>query len=902
MVLTCPGLVFSPEKRLNWRMHQYRQLFVLLIMMLGWGVAQTQAQSSEIRGNLAEVRIVGVSDPTQERIIRASISARPGIPAARVDLEAERNLILSIGSFSEVSLSIEDRGQGPVLFIQVRENPTIAEVVLEGLHPSFDRTQLLTILNDQHLLTPGLIYNTRRAQEAIATIQQIYRESAGFPFEPPVTLDVQPVDEGAERGTPVRLVYTVTENVPLTEVTFEGNTVLEDEVLENIFAPLERTGEFNIEQYIPAVQEVERAYSDRGFRQSGVNRAATHLEGGTLAVRFQEYRIASIDTTAVGISPQDLTLQVGDLFNYDVLLQDIRRLAAGRSSDIRIDPVFFEGRVRVIFRTGPPESAGPVEAIDIEGNTVFTDEQLRELLILSEADTFTSALAEEDFRRLQAHYADAGYALVNQPDFNYIDGTYVQRIQEVRIAAYDVTFEGEEERTDETVITRYLPDVGSVFNQEELRRGLLQVARLGAVQPLTFNLTAVDPNVPTEALVTIPVREAQTRTFTPQLTYATDTGLTAAVSYGDTNFLGQAHSFNGEITAQSTPLGLKLGGSINYSIPWLYVDVLDFLEVPTSVSASLFSTVASGQQITDQGLPRVNFPGTNIPVFIGEYSQRDTGFGFSIGRPIFQNTTLRFSARFGYTAYYLEPPRLGVCDEEDLQKAQPDCMIPTEEAAAYLPQSGTSSFINTAVVYDDRDSIEYPRTGVAATGRLGLGFGSDFRNPETNEQQRYSYQQLEFGIKTYVMLQDIFPDLDDPNHVLAFRINAGHQFGGLYPTSRYFVVGDTPNEATQIRGYRREDFAPSRTYVTSSVEYRYDFGLDTFATQTIIGIVFIDLGYASSVPGFADYGTALFGSAGLGMQLNLGFGGFALPPIRLDYGFSQRSPSGRFSFRLGPVF
>ena len=882
-------------------MHQYRQLFVLFVIMLGCGFVQAQTQPTEIRGNLSEVRILGVSDPTQERIIRASISARPGTPAARVNLEAERNLILSIGSFSEVSLSIEDRGQGPVLLIQVRENPPIAEVVLEGLHPGFNQEQILRGLSDQHLLTPGTIYNTRRAQEALATIQQIYRDS-GFPFEPPVTLDVQPVDENAERGTPVRLIYTITENVPLIDVTFEGNTVLGDDILEPIFAPLERTGEFSIEQYIPALQAVERAYNERGYRQSGVNRATTRLTDGTLNVRFQEYRIASIDTTAIGLSPQDLTLQVGDLFNYDVLLQDIQRLAAGRSSDIRIDPVFFEGRVRVIFRTGPPESAGPVNAIEIEGNTVFSDEELRELLLLSESDTFTSALAEEDFRRIQARYAEAGYALVNQPNYNYIDGTYVQRLQEVRIAGYDVVFEGEEARTDETVITRYLPDVGTVFNQEELRLGLLQVARLGAVQPLTFQLSAVDPNVPNEALVTIPVRELQTRTFTPQLSYATDAGLTAAVSYGDTNFFGQAHNFNIEVNAQSTPLGLRLGGNISYTVPWLYVDQLDFQEVPTSFSVGLFSTIVSGQQIFEAGQPRVDFPGTNTPVFIGDYSQRDTGFGFSIGRPIFANTTLRFSARFAYTAYYLEPPRLGVCDEEDLQESLPECMLPTEEAAAFLPQSGSSTVINTTLVYDDRDSIEFPRQGLAALGRVGFGFGTDFRNPETGQQQSYSYQQFEVGLKTYVMLQTLFPDLNDRNHVLAFKINAGHQFGGLYPTSRFFVVGDTPNEATQIRGFRREDFLPSRTYVTGSAEYRYDFGFDSFATETVIGIVWVDLGYASSVPGFPEYSAPLFGSAGIGVQLNLGFGGFNLPPIRLDYGFSERNPGGKFSFRLGPVF
>ena len=70
----------------------------------------------------------------------------------------------------------------------------------------------------------------------------------------------------------------------------------------------------------------------------------------------------------------------------------------------------------------------------------------------------------------------------------------------------------------------------------------------------------------------------------------------------------------------------------------------------------------------------------------------------------------------------------------------------------------------------------------------------------------------------------------------------------------------------------------------------------------MIGIAFLDFGYASSVPDFPDYGAPIFAGAGIGVQVNLGFGGVLLPALRLDYGFSQRNPSGVFSFRIGPVF
>jgi outer membrane protein insertion porin family len=144
--------------------------------------------------------------------------------------------------------------------------------------------------------------------------------------------------------------------------------------------------------------------------------------------------------------------------------------------------------------------------------------------------------------------------------------------------------------------------------------------------------------------------------------------------------------------------------------------------------------------------------------------------------------------------------------------------------------------------------------------------------------------------------------VSDPNHVFAVRLNVGHQFGGFYPDSRRFIVGRTLLDRTSIRGYTDTDFDPSRTYATASLEYRYDFGLSTFATETVVGIVFVDVGYASNVPGYPVYESPIYASAGVGVQVDLGFGGVALPPLRFDYGFSERNRGGVFSFRIGTVF
>ena len=73
-----------------------------------------------VSGPLVDVQIIGASE-TNERLIRVNLVARPGTIAERIDLEAERNRLLAMGTFAEVSLGLEDRGRGAILVVRVRD-------------------------------------------------------------------------------------------------------------------------------------------------------------------------------------------------------------------------------------------------------------------------------------------------------------------------------------------------------------------------------------------------------------------------------------------------------------------------------------------------------------------------------------------------------------------------------------------------------------------------------------------------------------------------------------------------------------------------------------------------------------------------------------------------------------
>ncbi len=875
------------------------RLFLALLLLVAPLVAYGQGN---VQGKLVEVRVTGTT--TYADIVRTIVTSRVGTPASSIDLEAERNRIYSLGTFESVTLGLESSPAGPILVISVVENPRVGEIEFEG-NPTIPADSLLEALRVTNLLEPGRVYNTTRAEEAKETIRQLYRQ-AGFPFDVDVELTVSPAPDLASSAedVPVRLTYTVDEAAAVEEVAFEGNSVLTDADLAALFQGLERAGQFDPQLYAETVKAVSTRYWNQGYRGSGVDPNTTSLERGVLTVRVLELKIASIDTTALGVDPGALKIKPGELFNYDELLAEVKRLARGRSSDVQLQAaVSPSGGVRVTFRLGAPETAGTVDHIVLEGNTVLEAADIVKLLELQVGDTFTSVLAQEDFQNIVRAYQAAGYRVVTRPDFSYDDGTYVQRITELKIAGYELRYDGDPSSTRESVVTRYLPKVGTVVSDKKIVEGLRQVASLGVVDVQNYALEAVDAQ--DEALVVISLGKRQTGELRPAAQYATDTGFSGSLAYSEKNFLGLAHTVGAEVDVLNTDIGIMLGGRLSYAIPWLYVDALDFQDVPTALNLSLFSVVNNNNPLTAGNQTSVLYPGlADQPenhVRVGEYTVRSSGLGFSIGRPIADDTYLLVTANGAYNDYKLEPP-IGACDIQGGVVQNPtNCSVPSTFAVAYLPTSGLSAFTGARVTYDSRTDANFPADGLSAYGAVGVGFGNDLL--AGGARTTYIYEQVSSGVRAYVRLSDLMPaQVQDESHVFAVRLDLGHQFGGLYPASKRFTVGRTNDVATQIRGYTLEDFDLARTYATASFEYRYDFGLSTVATQTVIGLAFVDVGWSSSVPGFAEYATPVFAGAGLGVQVNLGFGGLILPAIRLDYAFSEKHPTGVFSFRVGPVF
>jgi len=791
---------------------------------------------------IREIRVEG-ADPVLATLAKIALPVRAGDEVAPEELGKLAEAVRETGYFEKVEVSLNDG----VLLVKVKPNPPIAEVRIEA--KAFPPEKLAAYLADQLALAPGTTYNPKKAEEARKLLSELYKKQ-GFPFAPEVRLESERQEDG------VHLVYRIEEEPPLTGLKITGAHWVPIDEIKNAFLPLMREKKFVWPLYLEAVQKVSSLYAERGYRGSGVDPERTYLADGVLTVAIRELKIARVDPDGLPESP----VQVGDPFNYDRIVEAVAELTRKLGREVKFDVQMEKDGVFVRFSLGE-KTYGVIREIRIEGATAFPEDELKAQLVQKVGDPFSPQLAEADFERLLAYYRKAGYALVPKPDFSFKDGVYTQRLHEVKIAGYRLEWEGGH-RTRDFVITRELPKPGSLFSVPAIREGIGKILRLGILAGPPEVRTEQGPTEDT-VIVVLKLKEGKTVVLAPAIAWSSQSGWSGQVSISDKNLWGRAHNASLNLSFVENDAGDNLSFSLSYQIPWLYIDVADFKEKPTSVRFSAYS------------IPYGNFPlkDENDEETGWEYTERRSGLSISASRPLTKRITLELGLEGQWVKTELEtldPPESSPYDED--------------AARALLPTNYANTLASTTVTYRDTDDPFYPTNGrvIQVHGGYGLVF------PEGEATQGFA--PLWATYKAY--------EAQDPERrsVFAVRVAGGALFGAP-PESRYFTMGGSEPELTMLRGYNPRSFTGTR-FFSSSIEYRYDFRFESVLTRTIIGIVFADLGSAW-MPGDE---LTLHSGFGVGVQLNLGYGAVQFPAIRLDYGFSIENPTGVLHFRIGPVF
>jgi outer membrane protein insertion porin family len=900
-------------------MRLFLGLAVVLWMSLGLGLAQGTP-----KGQLDDVVVVstiGTLDEALVGLVKVSISASVGDPVEGINLSEIPGQVELTGFFIAGSIKavlVVENGRN-ILRITVTPNPTIEKVEVKGISV-VPESEILRFLERNYNIAPGVMVSNNRLEEARQGLGQVYQQSIGFPFAPQVKFE-----QSKPVGNKVTITYTVNENAAVREVKIVGATLVPSGEILAQFQNLSGTGKFEIRTYFAGLRGVRDLYTKKGYGAntatgyigSGPSIEKSRLEDGVLTIQIEEVRIAAIDATALGIDPASLSQKPGDYFNYQTLIRETRGLARGRDKqvEIQLEPA-GDGSVLVTFVI-VDAPAGPIQTIRIVGNTALPTDRLRRLVTQKLGDTYNAQIAREiDYPAFAQAYSDAGFTLVSTPDVSYADGVYTIRVLEVRLVGYELKWRGVH-RSQDRIILRELPKVGGLLDFNKIRTSFRNIQALNILKDIRPDIKPAPSNKPEEVILVLELEEGNTGEVLPGLTFSTLDGFAGNLSYSERNAWGVGHRMNLTFQAQPNDAGQVVSGGFSYVIPWLDLNFLDFATNRTDVSVYFSSNVAA-KRVVEFTRAFTDLP-TTANIYEGQrfYTTRTTGAGLSLGRQLFANFTIRVAFDFQYEQNFLETPGSFGLPTTDTNHQRPtnannDAAVAAQAGTAQgIPLNNLTAYVSLSGEFNTRNREDFPTNGWLVQGSLGYGFGTD--RIDSNTPRALNWTQGTFGVRTYFGLGwDSNGKFgfggDDRNLALAFRFNVGTLFGSA-PSSRIFSIGgSTASEAINLRGY---DFGDLRgdVYYTGSLEFRIDFGLQTAVTYGLLGIVWLDFGNAwggDSQSRAERNGTKIpFGvqfGYGLGVQINLGFGGFQLPAIRLDYGWSAWNPGGKFYFRLGFPF
>ncbi len=343
--------------------------------------------------------------------------------------EAIRNLYRG-GLFSEVEI-VADRivGEGVFLLIRVVEEPRLGGFTIEGVSGG-ERDDL----EDQLPLLRGRAVRPSEIGRSTRIIEEFMR-AKGYRL---LTVDVdRQIDEETGR---VELVFRVTkgQRLEVQDVQFVGNEAFSEGTLrkrlkntpENRWWRFWSSETFEDEKYAEDLQNLVRFYNDRGYYSARVLRDSVYLE----------------------------------------------ERSDGSSGVV----------VEIELEEGPQYS---VRAIDFEGNTVFTDEQLRFALGFETGDIFNRSQMESNLLYTPDHsdiaslYSDRGYLTFNiRETITDAPGDSLDlffEISEGEVYEFGQIAIRGNTRTKEHVIRRELRTIpGQIYSRQALERTVRELIQL----------------------------------------------------------------------------------------------------------------------------------------------------------------------------------------------------------------------------------------------------------------------------------------------------------------------------------------------------------------------------------------------------------------------------------------
>ncbi len=458
------------------------------------------------------------------------------------------------------------------------------------------------------------------------------------------------VPANAQRNE-VILQFTVVEKPVISQLLFSGNSKMRSGELRNAIS-IKENDIFVESDVIVDERKIRDLYFQNGFTNIKISSETTETDEGIKVVflidegretvigsiLFQGNTVASEQTLERNLQLKETSLFQKGAFQETTLEQDKQVLAAFYQTrgyiDVVIEDVVRESTYNTdkdrdeltltfIINEGSQYTFG---GITLEGNVVFSSEEITSLLSLNEGDVFNQLRFQEGLTAIADLYYENGYTANNfTPDVtrdtqNNIVSCVLRIIERPRSHIESISIVGND-KTQDYVILRELPLVsGDIFSKRKIETGLRSLYNLQFFSVIVPEI--VQGSEENLIDIVINVEEQSTVGLEFGLTFSGITDpdswpVSLFTTWSDKNFLGTGRSISANIKGSNDEQSV----SFNYGDSW-------FLGQPVNFNAGFYVEHVSTTTPYNNYLPT----GVNTTDYYMDYNQLSFGLNAALGK------------------------------------------------------------------------------------------------------------------------------------------------------------------------------------------------------------------------------------------------------------------------------